>query len=275
VAVEIDVRRVKRETFETRGRAGTLVGVSAGHGARRALPIVFVHGINMSSDVWSDVFERLTAERLVVAFDLRGHGKSDRSGPFGAADYADDTLSVMDHLRIARAHLVGTSFGGAVACVVAARAPSRVASILAIGSALRVEGLDVDGAVAALRAAGVRPFFASFLPQASFAPGTDAAIIERALDAASANREIETVVDVSTTALATDMTEVAREVRAPALVVTGELDATCPVAAGRAMANALGAEHRVLPGRGHVAPLEDPVGTARWVSEYVSSVESR
>jgi len=237
------------------------------------MPVVLLHGINMSSDVWSGVGDRLATERQVVAFDLRGHGRSDRSGPFTASDYADDALSVMDHLRIERAHLVGTSFGGAVACVVAARSPSRVASIVAIGSALRVAGLDVEGAVAALRAAGVRQFFASFLPQASFAPGTEHAIVERALDAAARDRSVETVVEVSTTALTSDLSDVARSVRVPALVVTGELDETCPVATGEAMARALGAEHVVLPGRGHVASLEDPSGVADLVSRYVAGVE--
>src|SRR5256885_1184318 len=80
----------------------------------------------------------------------------------------------------------------------------RVASIIAIGSALRVDGIDVDGAIAALRTVGLRAFFGGFLPQASFAPGTDAAIIERALDGAVTNRDVETVVAVSTTALTSD-----------------------------------------------------------------------
>jgi len=263
------------ERFETRGRAGRLSGVLGGRARGSGVPVVFIHGINMSHDVWSGVLERSSSERFVVACDLRGHGGSDRSGPYGAEDYADDVVSVMDHLKITRAHLVGTSFGGVVACVLAARAAERVASILAIGSALRVDGLDVEGAVAALRAAGVRAFFAGFLPQASFAPGTDAATIERALDAATLGRDVETVVAVSTTALTNDSTAAARAVRAPALIVTGEFDATCPVAAGQAMAKALGAEHRVLPGRGHVASLEDPAGIARLVSEYVSTVEPR
>src|SRR5439155_19748235 len=131
------------------------------------LPVVLVHGINMSRDVWADVLDPLARSRRVAAFDLRGHGASHRSGPFTAEDYAADTLAVMDHLAIERAHVVGTSFGGSVACVLAVAAPARVASVAAIGSALCVEGIDLDGAAAAIRGAGVRTFFAACIPQAS------------------------------------------------------------------------------------------------------------
>jgi len=259
--------------FEAAGPAGTLAGIAAGPTGGTALPAVLVHGINMSRDVWADVVEPLARSRRVVAFDLRGHGVSDHTGPFTAEDYAADTLAVMDRLGIERAHLVGTSFGGSVACALAVRAPARVASITAIGSALSVEGIDVDGAVAALRAAGVRSFFAAFMPQASFAPGTDAKTIERALDAAANGRDVETVVAVSKTALGSDLRHVGAAVRVPALVITGELDATCPVAAGEEMARALGTELVVVPGRGHILTMEDPATVVRLVEGHLRKHE--
>src|SRR2546428_8145234 len=99
------------ETFEAAGPAGKLAGIAAGPTGGAALPVVLVHGINMSRDVWADVLEPLARSRRVVAFDLRGHGASDRSGPFTAGDYAADTLALMDRPRIERGALVGPSFG--------------------------------------------------------------------------------------------------------------------------------------------------------------------
>lgn len=258
-------------SFEFQGPAGRLAGASFGDGDGAA--VVLVHGINMSRDVWTEVAERLAAKRRVVAFDLRGHGNSGRNGPFRAEDYAGDVIAVMDHLGLEHAHVVGTSFGGSVACAVAVKAPGRVRSIAAIGSALAVEGLDVDGAVGALRAAGVRPFFSAFLPQASFAPGTDPALIERALDAAAGNRDVETVVEVATTALGSDLRDLGARVGVPALVVTGELDATCPVAAGAEMAEILRAPHEIVPGRGHVLTLEDPDAVVRLLEPHFARCE--
>lgn len=261
------------ERFEFAGPAGKLSGFAAGPRATEKLPIILVHGINMSSDVWKEVATLLARDRRVVALDLRGHGASDKSGPFGAEDYAADVLATLDHLGLERTHVAGTSFGGSVACAVAARSPERVASLTAVGSALAVAGLDIEGAIQALRAVGVRPFFSAFLPQASFAPGTNAALIERALGVAVEGRDVETVIEVSRTALGSDLTKTGESVRAPSLVVTGELDATCPPAAGAAMAQTLRAEHRVIPGRGHVLSLEDPATTARAIAGHAAANE--
>jgi pimeloyl-ACP methyl ester carboxylesterase len=259
--------------FEIQGPAGLLVGdVTDGPGD--AVPAVLVHGINMSRDVWTDVAARLSSDRRVVTLDLRGHGESDKTGPFDAASYADDVIAVLDHLDVLSAHAVGTSFGGAVVCALANSAPGRATSIAAVGSALAVEGIDIDGAVAAIEAVGVRDFFAGFMPQASFAPGVDQAILDRALAAAADGRTVETVVDVSRAALTADNSSLATGVKAPALVLTGELDMTCPVPAGRAMAEALGTEHVVLPGLGHVVSMEDPEGLAGVLAAHFAKHET-
>jgi pimeloyl-ACP methyl ester carboxylesterase len=262
------------EAFVAAGPAGRLAGTVAGSASDAALPILLIHGISMSRDVWSGVTEQLSRSRRIVAFDLRGHGGSDRSGPFTAEDYSADALAVLDHLDIARAHVVGTSFGGSIACMLAVRAPERVTSIVAVGSMLSAPPLDVEGAIAALRAAGVRPFFSVLLPRASFAPGTEPGLIARALDAAATGRDVETVIAVSKTALTSDLREVGARVRAPALVVTGALDATCPVPAGEAMAKILRAPFEVVPGRGHVLTMEDPDTVARLVELHVAAHEA-
>ena len=170
------------ETFEIGGPSGSISGADAAPATGGAgLPILLVHGINMSRDVWTEVADILSATRRVISFDLRGHGKSAKQGPFTANDYADDALAVLDAHGVERAHIVGTSFGGSTAACLAVKAPERVATVASFGGALAVEGLDLDGAIAFMRQVGVHDFFAGFLPEASFAPGTDQALIDRAL----------------------------------------------------------------------------------------------
>ena len=259
-------------TFEIKGSAGPLSGAESAPDAEEVgLPILLVHGINMSRDVWTEVADNLSTTRRVVSFDLRGHGRSGKDGPFTAEDYADDALSVLDALGIAKTHVVGTSFGGSTAAALAVRAPARVATIASFGGALAVEGLDLDGAIAFIRSVGVREFFASFMPQGSFAPGTDQALLDRALDAASVGRDVETVIEVTTTALKSDTSALARAVTVPALVVTGEHDMTCPVPAGQQVAEALRTEHIVMNGRGHVVSMEDPAGVATLIEQHAAA----
>ena len=109
---------------------------------------------------------------------------------------------------------MGTSFGGSAAASLAARHPERVASIASFGGALAVGEIDVESAVGFLRQAGVRDFFAGMLPQVSSLPAPEA-LIDRALDVASNGRDVETVVAVTTTALAADTTATAEAVEGP------------------------------------------------------------
>ena len=268
-----DGRRVNTtQTFEISGPAGSICGVDAApDGGGTGLPVLLVHGINMSRDVWTEVAAILAEHRRVVSFDLRGHGQSAKQGPFTPDGYADDALAVLDDRGIGRAHIVGTSFGGSTAASLAVKAPERVASVSSFGGALAVDGLDLDGAVGVLRQIGVRDFFAGLLPQVSFAPGTDPALIERALDAASTGRDVDTVVAVTTAALTADTTATAQAVTAPALVVTGEHDMTCPVDAGRAVAEALRTELVVLEGRGHVVSMECPEDVAQLIERHATA----
>ena len=58
---------------------------------------VVKHAISPTQQIFHgtrQVLERTTAERYGVAFDLRGHGASDHSGPFGAENYADDPHTI-------------------------------------------------------------------------------------------------------------------------------------------------------------------------------------
>jgi pimeloyl-ACP methyl ester carboxylesterase len=68
----------------------------------------------------------------VIAPDLRGFGRSDKPG--GTHHYAmvkvvSDLLRLLDERGVERAHVVGHDWGGAIAAVLAAMAPSRVSSL--------------------------------------------------------------------------------------------------------------------------------------------------
>lgn len=261
------------KVFQIAGPVGTInVLDTAGKGDDE--PLLLIHGINMSRDSWTDVIEVLGRRRRVVSFDLRGHGQSGKSGPFTSEDYAEDARAVLNTLGIARAHVAGISFGGSVACALAVNSPDRVATIACFGSALTVGGIDVDDMTAVIRSVGVRKFFTSFLPRGSFAPGTSQTIIDRAVEAASLGRDLETVIAIITSAVSSDTTAVANAVTAPALVVTGELDVTCPVKAGYAVAAALRTELIVLPDYGHMLSMEAPDEVAALIEKHANGHSS-
>jgi pimeloyl-ACP methyl ester carboxylesterase len=113
---------------------------SGGTGA----PVVFMHAATGSSRVWEYQIPTFTqAGYRVIAFDRRGWGRTeiDPAGPQpGTA--ADDLLALMDHLGIARVHLVGTAAGAFASLDFALSFPQRLRSLVVANSIGGVQDPD-------------------------------------------------------------------------------------------------------------------------------------
>lgn len=101
--------------------------------AGRGEPVVLVHGFTESLDAtgWVSpeaIFDVLSRDFHVVAFDTRGHGKSDKPHDVDryGAEMVEDVARLLDHLGIRAAHLVGYSLGGYLVAKFAATHPDRV-----------------------------------------------------------------------------------------------------------------------------------------------------
>jgi pimeloyl-ACP methyl ester carboxylesterase len=83
-------------------------------------PLVLIHGITSSSLSWNRVGPALADRFHVVAVDLKGHGDSDRP-PTGYRhqDQAAEVAGLIAALDLGRPAVVGHSWGGAVALVLA------------------------------------------------------------------------------------------------------------------------------------------------------------
>ena len=102
-------------------------------------PVLLLHGSGPGVTAWANW--RLTIPALagrfrVVAPDIVGFGFTER--PDGVT-YDLDTwtahaLGVLDALGVRRAHVVGNSFGGALALALAIRHPERVSRLVLMGS---------------------------------------------------------------------------------------------------------------------------------------------
>jgi 2-hydroxy-6-oxo-octa-2,4-dienoate hydrolase len=102
-------------------------------------PIVLVHGSGPGVTAyanWRLVIPALAEQFHVIAPDMVGFGFTDRPDDvqFGVQTWADQLVGLMDTLDIGKAHLVGNSFGGAIALRVAAQHPDRVDRMVLMGS---------------------------------------------------------------------------------------------------------------------------------------------
>lgn len=216
-------------------------------GPKTAQPIVFHHGWPLSSDDWDNqMLYFLEKGFRVVAFDRRGHGRSDQTDIGNDMDtYAADTAELAKALDLNNAVHVGHSTGGGVVTRYAAKAAEgRLAKAVLIGavppimvaSASNPDGVPMDvfdgfrKALIANRAEFFRgipagPFYGFNRPGAEVSQG----LIDnwwRQGMTGGAKAHYDSIEGFSET----DFTEDLKAIRQPVLVLHGEDDQIVPIA---------------------------------------------
>jgi pimeloyl-ACP methyl ester carboxylesterase len=96
-------------------------------------PVVLIHGFASSAAInWRlpGTIGLLAKNYQVIAFDVRGHGQSDKPVDESAygLELVEDLIRLMDHLEIKKAHIAGYSMGGMIAMKFLALHQDRVLS---------------------------------------------------------------------------------------------------------------------------------------------------
>ncbi|MFJ9414853.1 alpha/beta fold hydrolase [Streptomyces sp. NPDC101227] len=235
-----------------------------GHGE----PIVFVSSAMLNTEMWEYQLPFFAEGGFrCVAFDRRGHGRSDRpSTGYDMDSTADDLAALLEHLDLRGVTLVGHSLGGAeVARYLARHGSGRVARAVFIAAMLplltRTEdnphGLPeaaVAASVAQLRAD--RPKWLARQKQAFFAThlGNDVspALVEHTM-AQCLSASPWATLKAQQAALSTDHRAGLREIDIPTLIVHGAADFSAPVdVTGRRTAELIpGTTYLEYPTAGH------------------------
>jgi pimeloyl-ACP methyl ester carboxylesterase len=110
--------------------------------------VLLLHGIGATAAVWRGVARELGARGLRwVAPDLRGHGRSLASGPFGFDQHAADLAALLVEEDSACVTVLGHSFGGAVGAVLASgRFGPAPARLITLGVKLQWSEDEIAGA---------------------------------------------------------------------------------------------------------------------------------
>lgn len=102
-------------------------------------PVVYLlHGLTAKSQDWAGIPDLLAKTGFhVFAFDMRGHGKSDKpESGYTPEDHAKDVQACAEALGHSQLHVVGHSTGGRNALVFAALFPERALSLTIVDQTL-------------------------------------------------------------------------------------------------------------------------------------------
>jgi pimeloyl-ACP methyl ester carboxylesterase len=221
--------------------------------------LLLINGFPDSGFSFSQILPLLPSDLRVVVPDLRGFGESDRpASGYSMTDLALDVLTLLDDLRVPSATLLGHSMGSFVARRTAELAPSRVDTLVLVGTAatprndvVRSLARDAEDFVDPIDPAFVREFQLSTTFRAVPASFMDRLIAE------SLKLPARVWKAVLAGLLAYEIPQ--KPPRCPTYVIGGAEDAVF----SRAEQEALGAlipeaTFRIIEGLGHSPQWEDP-----------------
>lgn len=237
--------------------------------------VVFLHGYPLDRTIWRHQLEHLSGVRR-IAPDLRGMGRSDSPDlGYSMSTYAEDVAGLLDVLGEEGAVLCGLSMGGYVAFEFLRRFPDRVRGLVLMDTKAEADTPDGrrgrDQQLAMVREEGAGALAAAMLPKL-LAPGAPPALVEQ-LRAMITRTPVAGIAGALTAMRdRADSRPLLPELgRIPVLVVTGEVDALIPPPVAEAMAAAIpGARLQVVPGAGHLPPLERPEETTRLLQAFLT-----
>ncbi len=262
-------------------------------GDENAPPLLLIMGLSAQMLLWPDGFcrELVGQGYRVIRFDNRDIGLSTKvklktpkmndllrmarfslglksPAAYTLYDMAADTIGLLDHLGITKAHVAGASMGGMIAQIVAGKYPERVQSLAVIFSstnepllppphpaAIRplMKGPGKGASEEELIAHSVKLMGIIGSPAYPHAPGELEAqarrLVERSYSPAGVKRQFTAVLSSGS------LKPLARRIKASTVVIHGDADPLVRPGCGKAVARAIpGAKLQLIPGMAHDLP---------------------
>ena len=240
--------------------------------------VVLLHGWTLDTTMWDDQFDEFAKQYHVLRYDLRGYGKSalKTQEPF---THHDDLKALLDYLKIEKAALIGLSMGGTIAINFTLTYPETVSALVTVDSSIENS---------------TSPYMAEFNKSWSkiFVKGKEGGVesarsfwmemplFKPVMDNPRCSTRLKNIVgsysgwDFVNESNIIEMSPIPErrlhEVKAPTLVVVGELDDTGFLDIGNVISNGIrGSEKVTLRGVGHMSNMENPEEFNRIVLNFL------
>ncbi len=243
-------------------------------------PVLLIHGLGCSIGDYRFQIKHLQKNFHVFAFDLRGHGRSQKPpGPYSIKLFADDTALLITKVIGKPAHIIGTSLGGMTAFQLAVDKPDLVKSLIIINSGPEVllktfkDKLNYCFRRIVIRLFGLRKM-GTILAEKLF-PHENQEDIRRNFLANWAQNNMHSYKSSIKAIVGWSVRNRINEISAPALIISGDQDYT-PIDTKREYANEMqNAKLVVIENSGHGTPLDQPEALNNEIENFINTLEGR
>lgn len=253
------------------------------------IPVIFVHEFAGDHRSWEPQMQHFGRRYHAICYAARGYEPSDVPADvakYSQARAADDIASVLDHLKIDKAHIVGLSMGGFATLHFGFRHPGRALSLCVAGCGYGAE----KGQREKFRgeAEAIAKFLDDSTPQQfadKYAYGPTRVQFENnnprgfaefkrvlADQPTLGRRNTQLGVQRERPSLY-DLVDQMKELTLPTLILTGDEDWPCLQPALLMKQTIPSAALSVMPNCGHTINIEDPDQFNRLVGEFLTQVD--
>jgi pimeloyl-ACP methyl ester carboxylesterase len=233
-------------------------------------PMVFVHGWMEDHSMWNSQIRYFSENHRVIAYDQRGHGRSDKPKKgYSIKTLSDDLYNFTQKLNIKPFTLVGHSLGGMAAMEFALDHPEKVSKLVLVStsaktaSSLRIPlqvlihalpyGIFADGSVD----------FKYYKPSKQIkAEAVDRALRTPKYAACECLREFCTNYDIR---------DRVSNIKVPTLIIVGDKDTSTPVTLSRYLRREIeGSRLAIVPDSKHMPMIEREDMVNEVIDEFIN-----
>lgn len=224
--------------------------------------LVLVHSLGMDRAFWAPVIALLAPRAAILAYDCRGHGRSDKpKGPYRIEGFAEDLADLMDHVGWRSAVIAGASMGGCISLAFAAAYPTRAEALGLIDTTAWYNAPDKwEERAAKSETAGLKEMI-DFQVTRWFTDGFRTArpdVVKASVDILLANAPAAYAATCRMLG-ACNLTAALPRIKIPTRIVVGDEDYATPVAMAETLNRGIaGSTLTVLTSARHLTPLETP-----------------
>lgn len=240
------------------------------------IPVVFINGLNSSLESWYHQIPLLNNGYKKILYDCRGQGRSDKpKSGYSGGHHTRDLKSMLSHLKISRAHLVGHSFGGFIALNYAISYPDDIITVTVSNSTSEASPLIekiLMSWVEAQKCGGLDLRFDISLPwlySEEFIKNNPKKI--RLFKSAFKKNDLDAVKNITMESLQNNATGRLNEINAPTLIIVGEDDILTPLKHSINIKRLIkNSRLCIIKECGHVPPVEKPQEFSRLILDFLN-----
>lgn len=245
-------------------------------------PILLINGLASDTRQWGPLVDLLKGSFEVICYDMRSAGQSDKTREaFTISELTDEAYCLIKHLGLAKVHVLGFSMGGFVSMQLALRYPGMVDKMFLVATApsLQKPHSISDGVRTLLSRTEVSPELLTEVFETIFGPkykekvSAQEFIKSRMED--TNPQPADAYLRQLSACMAYDLNDEVRKITTQTHIIAGDHDKLIPPENSKWLNKKIAdSKLFILPGIGHMVPIEAPNETAEILTRICQGATS-